>query len=202
MRSFLSLVGVDLGFDPRRILVASVAFAPGDYADPIERQQFYARALERIASVPGVEAAAATTSLPPFGGGYSSDIEIPGKPQADRSTAVIQFCTEGYFRTIGQRVLRGRELPALAAGDVPRMAVINQALVASYFGVDDPVGKQIRLTVPSSGSGPPERRLFEVVGVVSNVKNDGIRTPTEPQVYLPGSVRRFWCARVATRSQS
>jgi putative ABC transport system permease protein len=187
MRSFISLVGVDLGFDPRHILVASVAFAPGDYADPIERQQFYTRALERIASVPGVEAAAATTSFPPFGGGYSSDIEIPGKPRGDRSTAVIQFCTEGYFRTIGLRVLRGRDLPASAPGDVPRIAVINQALVASYFGADDPVGKPIRLTVPSGGFGPPERRLFEIVGVVGNVKNDGIRTPTEPQVYVPGS---------------
>jgi putative ABC transport system permease protein len=187
MRSFISLVRIDLGFAPRNILVASVAFAPGDYATRADKHRFYEQALQRIAALPGVEAAAASTNFPPFGGGYTSEIETPGKTRTDRSTALVQFCTEGYFRTVGLRVLRGRELPALAADDVPRMAVVNQALVTSYFGADDPLGKEIRLTVPALGSDQPERRLFEIVGVVEDVKNDGIRRSPAPQVYLPGA---------------
>jgi predicted permease len=187
MRSFISLIRVDLGFEPRNILVASVAFAPGDYATRAARDQFFQRALQRIASLPGVDAAAATTNLPPFGGGYTSEIETPGQPRTGRSTALVQFCTEGYFRTLGLRVLRGRELPALAAGDAPRAAVVNQALVASYFRAEDPLGKQIGLTVPSTGTDQETRRLFEIVGVAEDVKNDGIRRSTVPQVYLPGS---------------
>ena len=64
MRSFLSLVRVDLGFDPRNILVMSVAFAPGEYADPADRHRFYDQLLQRIASLPGVEAATASTGIP------------------------------------------------------------------------------------------------------------------------------------------
>ena len=136
MRSFISLVGVDLGFDPRNILVASVAFAPGDYATPADKHRFYEQALQRIASLPGVEAVAATTNFPPFSGGFTSEIEIPGKPQqrADGS-ALVQFCTEEYFRT-HRHSLRARDgncLPWPRAkrpdgGDQPRRSS------PSYFG--------------------------------------------------------------------
>ena len=187
MRSFISLVQVDLGFDPRNILVTSVAFPPGGYDTAADRQRFYAQALERLASLPGVIAAAASTSLPPFVGGSTTAIEIHGWPRDQRSTAFVQFCTEGYFRTIGMRFLRGRELPVLAADEVPRTAVVNRTLVASYFGSADPLGKSIALTVPSIGSDQPERKLFEIVGVVEDVKNDGIRKVPVPQVYLPGA---------------
>jgi putative ABC transport system permease protein len=187
MRSFLSLVRVDLGFDPRNILVMSVAFAPGEYAAPADRQRFYEQVLQRIASLPGVEAATASTGLPAFSGGYTSEIEIPGRTRSNQSTALVQFCTEGYFRTVGLRVLRGRTLPALAGDDTPRTAVINRTLAASYFGTDDPIGKQIGLNVPPIGSSQPERRVFEVVGVVEDAKNDGIRRPALPHVYLPGT---------------
>jgi putative ABC transport system permease protein len=187
MRSFMSLVHVDLGFDPRNILVISVAFAPGDYDAAADKQRFYAQALQRIASLPGVSAAAASTSIPPFVAGNTSAIEIPGRPDSQRSTALVQFCTEGYFRTVGVRFLRGRGSPAIAADEEPRTAVVNRTLVASYFGGADPLGKSIRLTVPSIGSDRPERRLFEIVGVVEDVKNDGIRTVPAPQVYLPGA---------------
>ena len=187
MRSFISLVRVDLGFDPRNILVAFVAFAPGDYATPADRQRFFVHALQRITSLAGVEAAAASTSIPSFVGGQTIEVEIAGRPRHDRSTSLVQFCTDGYFRTVGLRVLRGRELPALAADEVPRTAVVSRAFAGSYFGGDDPVGKQIALTLTFPGSAQPERRLFEIIGVVEDVKNNGIREPPAPQVYLPGT---------------
>jgi putative ABC transport system permease protein len=186
-RTFFSLVHVDLGFDPESIAVTSVAFPRGEYTTLAERHQFYERALERIALLPGVEAAAAGTSLLPFGGGFTSEVEIPGKPRNDRSTALVQFCTEGYFRTMGLRFLRGRELSALEPDQAPRTAAVNRTFAASYFGAADPLGQQIALTVPSIRSDRPERRLFEIVGVVDDVKNDGIRRLPAPQVYLPGS---------------
>ena len=128
MRSFISLIRVDLGFDPRHLLVVSVAFAPGEYTTAADRYRFYEQVLQRIASLPGVEAATASTGLPAFSGGYTSEIEIPGKPRNDRSTALIQFCSEEYFRTVGLRLLRGRPWPAFNADDLPRTAVVNRTL--------------------------------------------------------------------------
>jgi putative ABC transport system permease protein len=186
MRSFISLVGVDLGFDPRNILVASVAFAPGEYATRAEKRRFYEQMVQRIGELPGVEGAAMTTSLPPFGGGYTSEVEIVASSRQNRTTALVQFCTEDYFRTLGLRLLRGNALPAASADELPRTAVVSRNFVVSYFGTIDPIGKQIRLTVPSTSAGPPQRRVVEIVGVVEDVKNEGIRRSSAPQVYLPG----------------
>jgi predicted permease len=190
MRSFVSLVHVDLGFDPRNILVTSVAFPPGRYTEPGDKYRFYAQALERIQALPGVEAAAASTSLPPFGGGYTSEVEISGGARTDRSTARVQFYTEGFFRTIGQRFVRGKDSPAPGPNEAPRTAVVNRALVATYFGDTDPIGQHIVLSVPSGGSGPPVRAPVEIVGVVENVRNEGIQRVPAPQVYMHGATTR------------
>ena len=199
MRSFVSLVQVDLGFDPRNLVLMSVAFAPGDYETRADRHRFYSQALQRIASLPGVEAATVTTDVPPVGGGYTSRIDIPGESTDERSTAHVQFCTEGYFRTVGIGFLRGHGLSDVAADEVPRTAVVNRTLAATYFGADDPLGKLIVLTVPSEGAAPPEQRPFEIVGVVEDVKNAGLRNPPEPQVYLPGATTGGF-ARILVRT--
>ena len=77
MRTFVSLTRIDLGFNPAHVLVP-VVFAPGQMATAAEKHRFYRAALQRIGSLPGVEAAAATTGLPPFGGGFTGDLEVAG----------------------------------------------------------------------------------------------------------------------------
>jgi putative ABC transport system permease protein len=181
MRTFISLVRVDLGFNPEKILVVPVAFAPGAYATAAEKHRFYEHALQRIAALSGVEAASATTYIPPYDG-PSNHLTIPGRALSGHSPAVVQSCTEDHFRTLGIRILRGRGLPELAAGELPRTAVVNQTFVSSYFRDEDPIGKHFRLSSP-----PPVDGLIEIVGVVEDVKNQGIRNSPAPHVYLPGA---------------
>lgn len=187
MRSFISLVRVDLGFDRTNLLVFFVTFPPGEEATPVERYRFYQEALQRVASLPGVAAVAASTALPPADGGYTSDIDMTDRPHDVRRTALIQFCTEGYFQTLGAPVLRGSGLPALAADEVPRTAVVNRTFVDNYFGTEDALGHHIGVTLPATESDQAERRLFEIVGVVEDVKNEGPRDAPAPHVYLPAT---------------
>jgi predicted permease len=180
MRTFVSLVRVDVGFDPAKVLFVPVAFPPGAYANPAEKHQFYERAMQRIAALPGVEAVSASTVIPPDYGPPQTELEALGAP-ATRLRAIVQSCTEDCFRTLGIRILRGRALPALPADAVPRVAVVNLTFVSSLRGAD-PIGRHFKVVSPDAPG-----HSVEVVGIVEDVKNQGIRGATVPQVYLPGA---------------
>jgi len=181
MRSFVSLVRVDLGFDTKNVLVVPVIFAPGEYKTAAEKHRFYDQALQRIASVPGVEAVAATLYGP------MSELEILGKPRAGQRNTIVQLCTADYFRTMGIELVRGRGLPDARIDEVPKVAVVNRTLAANYFKGEDPLGRQIRLVSRARESHPAPEALFEIVGIVEDVKNRGIRETAAPHVYLPGT---------------
>ncbi len=187
MRTFISVLNVDLGFNPRNILVVPVVFSPGQFATPDEKHQFYEEALRRIVSLPDVESAAASTGIPPYSGGFSSELEVPGRARGEMKVANLQLCTPDYFRTLGIRFVRGGDLPQVIGGS--KVAVVNRTIAAEYFPSEDPIGKHIRLTWQGRESDPMMHGLFEIVGVVEDVKNQGLRERPAPLVYLPGATR-------------
>jgi putative ABC transport system permease protein len=189
MRTFVSLIHVDLGFDPQNILVIPPAFAPGQYANRVEKQRFYSEALQRIGSVRGVVAAAATTSIPPFPGGFSSEMSVPGQSQAESRIAAIQLCTPDYFRAVGIRVLRGTGLPELGPGDERKLAVVSQRTAREYFAGEDPIGRYVRLTSRGTEPNPLIDGDFLIAGVVDDVKDQGVQAAPGLHVYLPGAAR-------------
>jgi predicted permease len=186
MRSFNAVMSVEPGFEPDNLLVVPVAL-PARYASPAERHRFYQQSIERIGSLPGVTAVAATTSIPPFDGGSGTPIEIPGEPTPKDSTAVVQSVTADYFSALGIHLRAGNHFADLAAGEAPRQIVVNQAFVSEYLAGKDPLGKTVRLR-PTAGPPDPARHgAFEIVGVVEDVKNRGLREPAAAHVYLPWS---------------
>ncbi|MGH9162674.1 MAG: ABC transporter permease [Vicinamibacteraceae bacterium] len=186
MRSFVSLVRVDLGFDRTNVLVLLVTFPPGKETASAERDLFYQESLQRIASLPGVSGAAASMNLPPWAGD-THHVEIAGRPHQQRRTASIQFCTEGYFRTLGIRFLRGRGFRAPAVTGAPGTAVVNETFATRYFGTEDVLGQQVGVTLPAATAPGEREQLVEIVGVVEDVKNQGAREAAAPHVFLPAS---------------
>ena len=180
MRTFVSLLRVDLGFDPGKIVVVPLAFAPGAYTEPADKHRFYEQVLQRITTLPGVEAAAATTLIPPYDPSSRAEVEIAGGAQSARS-AIAQFCTEDYFRTLGIRIMRGRDLSPLPIGDEPRTVLINHTLAVTYFKNEDPIGRHLKL---KSITGETS---LEIVGIVEDVRNGGIQKSIAPHVYLSGA---------------
>jgi putative ABC transport system permease protein len=109
MRSFVALQEVDLGLNPNNILVARLPLPRGPYKTAAAKQHFFTQLLARLYALPGVVAATETSTLPPYGG-IGSDIEIAGKTHSEKWDAIFQLCSEGYFPTLGIRLLRGRTL--------------------------------------------------------------------------------------------
>jgi putative ABC transport system permease protein len=185
MRSFVKLSTVELGLNPDNILVARIPLPRGEYKDAASKQRFFEELLRRLHALPGVVAATETSTLPPYGG-IGTEIDIPGKTPTERWDAIFQLCSEGYFKTLGLRPIRGRMLSSADVTGARRVAVINQALASKYFGPEDPIGRQIKLKMLETfRDGPVDNPVFEIIGVVADAKNRGIQEPPGPEAFIP-----------------
>jgi hypothetical protein len=192
MRTFVKLAGVDLGVDPRNVLIAGVGFAPAQSTAngppqnvSAERSlQFYRQALERLGSTPGVRAAAVSTGVPPFAG-MPSPFRIPGATVPEQASVLVVFGSERLFAAVGIPLIRGRELSALDISQSHRVAVINETLARKHFGSEDPLGRTIVLSRLTSLPVPVADPTFQIVGIARDVANQGPRDLPSPQVFIP-----------------
>jgi putative ABC transport system permease protein len=198
MRSFLSMVSLDLGFNPHNIVVPRLSLPN---ASPAQKRQFFEAALARLAGMPGVIAVAQTTGLPPFGGS-ATDIDVPGKLHTQHWTGQVELCSDSYFRTIGLRFLSGSAFSRSDVANARKLAVVNQTFVRKYFGNDDPLGKQIRLTRLAEGSDAIPDPSFEVIGVVADVRNRGVEEAPVPEAFVPSMVSGAGFPRILIRTSA
>lgn len=188
LRSFQKLRAVDPGFDARSALTFRVGLPPNEYADRRKTATAHLAILERVAALPGVRAAAASTCLPlaeqvcPGG-----PLFVEGRPLPAGTIAPfvrIHAVSGGYFETMGMRVRRGR---GIDRADVERdepIAVVNAALVNLAFPNQDPIGQRVRLGNPALSPAPPE--WLTIVGVVPNTPYSGLSEPApSPQMFMP-----------------
>ena len=219
MRSFVRLQRVDLGLNPDNILVARLPLPEGQYKSAAAKQRFFDALLQRLHALPGVAAATETSTLPPYGG-IRSDVEIPGKPETEKRQALFQLCSEGYFQTLGLRVMRGRTLSKEDVTGARRVTVVNQTLVNRFFGTspenglgraggpEDPIGQRIKFTLLDTlpDGGAVQNPVFEIVGVISDARNQGIQEPPMPEAFIPytmtGAFGRGILVRTATRPEA
>jgi putative ABC transport system permease protein len=201
MRSFVRLQTVDLGMNTDNVLVARLPLPRGQYTTGERKHQFFSEVLRRVHALPGVVAATETTSLPPYGG-IGTEIDVLGKTPTERWNAMFQLVSEGYFRTLGIRMVRGRLLSDADVTGARKVAVINQAFVNKYLGNEDPIGQQVRLkmlaTIPD---GKVDNPVFEVIGVVADAKNRGIQEPASPELFVPYTVTGAFERGILVRTQ-
>jgi putative ABC transport system permease protein len=141
-----------------------------------------------VRALPGVLSATSTTGLPLYGG-WQNDIEIPGLSQDEPWRAIFQLCSEGYFQTLGIRLLQGRDLTPEDLANARRVAVVNRTFVERYLGGRDPIGR--RITVKTDALQARDDAGFEIVGVAADAKNRGIQDPSFPEVVIPSSITKM-----------
>jgi putative ABC transport system permease protein len=184
MRSFVALQQVDLGLNPDNILVARLPLPREQYKTAASKQHFFRQLLQRLYVLPGVVAATETSTLPPYGG-IQSEIQIPGKTHTEKWESIFQLCSEGYFPTVGIRLVRGRLMSEAEVNDARRVTVVNQTLVRKFFGQEDPLGRQVKINLLETGPDAVKSPIFEIVGVVADAKNQGIQEPPMPEMFIP-----------------
>lgn len=187
MRSLFALQHVDLGLTPDHILVARTPLPKGRYDKAEQKAIFFRQVLDKITALPGVVAATETSTLPPYGG-IPSEVTVPGKTHAEAWRSIFQLCSEGYFPTLGIRLVRGRLLSESDVVSARHVIVVNQTLVRSFFSNDDPIGKSIKFNLLDTVPESPKDAYFEIIGVVADVKNRGLQEAPQPEAFMPYSV--------------
>ena len=186
LRSFHSLARVDTGIRTERLLTFDIALTGERGRSPQARQAFYERALGAIAALPGVESAGAAATLPIGGDDFASGVVIEGKPEprpGELPRAGLQVVTPGYFRTMGIRVVNGRDVADSDTTDAMPVVLVNETFARQHWPGEAAVGRRIRL----GGAG----NWFTVVGVVSDIRHLGPATPPRPEFYQPYTQRSF-----------
>jgi putative ABC transport system permease protein len=188
MRSFFKLTTVELGLNPDNVLHARLPLPRGQYETASGKQALFRQMLTRVGELPGVVSATTVSSLPPYGG-IRTEVEIPGKVHQEKWHLIFQLVSEGYFRTLGLKLIQGRLLTAAEINDGRKLAVVNRTLVERYFGGENPIGRPMRLTMLGTlPRGKVDDPTFEIVGVVADAKNQGPREPIIPEAFIPYSI--------------
>ena len=183
VQSFLRLQRVNIGLNPKNVLTATLVLPRAKYVKDEQRTEFFKQLMERVRSLPGVEAASATGTLPLNGSTWGRSLTIEGYPVLSGGQAPsVQHTvvTPGYFRTMGISLLGGRDFNDSDAKDAPDVTIIDERLARQYWPNDSPIGKRVRF-------GPPEDNepWHTIVGVVSTVRHQRVQEDTEASVYLP-----------------
>ena len=199
IRSFFAITRTDLGFRTENILTARVHFSSHQYDSAESKRAYFEQILPRLSSLPGVTTVAESIGQPLYSP-WSEDVTIPGKPHDKHWNTSLEAVSEGYFRTIGLRLLRGRLLSPADVVGARRVGVVNQTLATKFFGSEDPIGHQIKLNVLDEIPQVPHDAYFEIVGVVSDARNRGIQDPIQPQIFFPYSFTGFGDRTIIVRS--
>jgi predicted permease len=183
MRTFLRLQDMDLRVHIKNVLYAGLAFPRNVVQTPQEQQHTFQLFFEKLKRLPGVTAVSATMAPPPFGG-RMMDVVVPGRVHDDNWRTMLDLCSEDFLNVMQMQLLRGRFLAENDVTGVRHVAVINDMFAQQYFANQDPIGQNVRFPffdrVPSL-----KDTSFEIIGVVSNVRNNGLNHPPVPQAYLP-----------------
>ena len=177
-RSFQQLLQVSPGFDGSNVVSARVLLPATRYQRPAVAR-FYDEVLERLRRAPGIRSASAVSALPLQNVGAASSlpftVEGQQPPPAEDPMAEVRMVAAGYFETMRIPLVEGRYLDDRDAETGPRVSLINQTMARRYFPGVSPIGRTIQNPHGKS----------EVVGVVGDVRNEGLDSEPKKQVYLP-----------------
>jgi predicted permease len=181
-RSFSRLMAVDPGFRGDRTLTLATSLPVAAYPTGADVRSFYTRLMERLASIPGVASAGASTALP-LGvrerRAFAIEIERDATRELPHNGA-HELVIGRYFDALGIPVKRGRVFTPQDDRGAEPVVLVNEALARRFWSDGDPVGQRIAWGSPAQ-HGP----WMRVIGVVGDVKQGPLDTEIVPQLYTP-----------------
>jgi len=181
IRSLWQLRAVDPGIDPRNVVTMTIALPEAKYPTPERFMRFFDDTLRRVRALPGVESASAIDSLPVGGGGSTQPVAIdgePARPLSEQPEVPVRNVMQGYPATIGMRVLEGRDFAESDRVGRPLVALVSASTARRFWPNQRAIGRRLTLGLLSND-------VREVVGVVSDVKVNGLGDSESHTIYVP-----------------
>jgi putative ABC transport system permease protein len=179
IKSFHRLQQVNAGFNPENVLSVPFVLPQSKYPDGNARAAFIKRIMEKLKSLPGVQAVGGVTTLPLSGDHASRSFIVEGQTVSPegRNVANMRAATPDYFRVMSIPIVKGRGFTEQDHFDAPTVVIINESFERLYFPGEDPIGK--RVISPASSDGIP----MTIVGVAGDVRNGGPEDEPRPEFY-------------------
>jgi putative ABC transport system permease protein len=186
VRKFQEVVNANEANRPATLLTMVLNLPASRYSTHDQIRPFFDQVLARMSALPGVQAAAITTSLP-YGVGHSTHVfSIEGHPwlnPSDAQNAIIESVSPNYFQIMGLPLIRGREFTAQDGANSPGVVIINNSLARAYWPDKDPIGARIKLGAMDDTR--PAAAWLTVVGVASDMLMDWTTPAEEFVIYRP-----------------
>jgi putative ABC transport system permease protein len=198
IRSFWRLQQIDTGFKPDHLLTLRVTLWGSNYRERGQAVSFFDRLQERLAALPGVVSASATTGIMLRKLANSASFTIENRPRDPNELALelpFDRVQPNYFQTMGIPLVKGRAFTAQDTRDTPMVTIVNETFVKRYFPNDDPIDKRFTF-----GGGGPNARWITIVGVVRDTKRQGVDQPVRIESWMPLAQRPAGSMEVVLRT--
>ena len=197
VKSLARLVSIDPGLDTANVLVVEMALPQPDFYGPPVRKNFCTEVTERVGALPGVLSVGAISHLPLSGSNAGRSFSIDGKtmPPGENASASYRLTCPGYFKSMGIRMIRGRDFDARDATEAPGVVIINEETAKRYWPDEDPIGRRFKLGRP--GDGTP---WMTVVGVAANVRHFGLDDVARREMFRPYSQAAWPMMTIAAKT--
>jgi putative ABC transport system permease protein len=185
LKSVYRLMAVDPGFRSDNLLVLDISLSPARYPSPTATFTFWNKFLSEVRALPGVESAAIGGNVPLTDSHSRGDITIEGQPVPEAGSFPHPDRHEvstGYLRTLGVRLLSGRDFTDADSATAPLVALINARLAREHFNGQDPIGKRFLHGRPDPKDKPD---WITIVGVVDDTRMYGLANPSRLEIYWP-----------------
>jgi putative ABC transport system permease protein len=185
IRSFVTLYFIDIGIPIDGLVTMRVQLPAPKYGSAEARREFFERLAPRLRSIPGVEAAAVTTGVPPLDGGERF-VDVEGRGPASPTMVGTVTITPEFFDVVQASIRRGRAFDATDGGPGSASVIVNEHFARRFLGGEDPVGQRIRFTVRDPQPGTPVDPWRTIVGVCPDIgQGSSLDEYLNAVVYVP-----------------
>jgi predicted permease len=203
-KGFLRLLNADLGYDPHNAMSVPIPVHENTHVAWKDRAEYFEQIRARIAAMPQVVAAGISTNATPPSNGWPQTIEIMGNTQ--KPEVRVNFVSPEYFPLLRIPLAQGRIWDHAETMRGAQQAVINQTMARQYWPNGDAIGHQIK--IPALKDQPPYQRAaagsdgwFQIIGIAADVRDDGLRNPIKPQIYVPYTSQMWMFTQILVRTR-
>ncbi len=205
-KGFLRLLNTDLGYDPRNCVALGIPVHDNSHVSWQDRSEYFEQLRARIAAMPQVVGASISSNAVPPANGNDVRVELMGRADLGSPEIRMNFIGPEYFSLMRIPLLQGRVWDHDETMRAAALAVVNQSMARQYWPNGDAIGHQLRTPdlidqPPYSPSAPGAVGWLQIVGVVADSRNDGMRSPIKPAIYVPYSLHTWMWTQILVRTR-
>ncbi|MFL6429654.1 MAG: ABC transporter permease [Acidobacteriaceae bacterium] len=205
IQGFLRAMHTPLGYDPHNVMSVGIPIHDGTFKTWGERAAYFDQLQKKVATISGVTMTAISSKATPPANGFPTHVEFLGKSAQDEQKVLVNLVSPSYFPALRIPLAQGRIWDETENRNGARLAVINQTMARRYFPKGDSIGHslkapELRDQPPYSLAAPDATGWLQIVGIVADKVDDGLRKPIQPEVFVPYTISMGMYTQILVRS--